>query len=75
MYKLVKISPIGRRSEVTTDFDPEGLIAAGEALQKKFPREQFGVADEFGFFVWPERLAKAHLNPERFYPIEKQEYV
>ena len=75
MYILVKISPIGRRSAVASDFDPDGLIAAGEALQKKFPGEQFGVADDVGFFVWPERLSKAHVNPERYCPIEKQEYV
>jgi hypothetical protein len=62
-YKLVKISPTGIRSFIADDYDPAGLIAAGEALLKKHPGEQFGVADELGFFIWPERWASAHKNP------------
>jgi hypothetical protein len=63
MYKLVKIPPNGRRQDVAADPDPETMILAGTAMQKKFPKEQFGVTDEFGFYLWPERLAKPHLTP------------
>lgn len=62
MYKLVKISPLGKRSDIASDYDSEGLIDAGIRMMKKFPGEQFGVSDELGFFVWPERWAKAHKN-------------
>jgi hypothetical protein len=62
-YQLVKISPTGIRSFVADDYDAGCLINACEALLKKFPGEQFGVADERGFFIWPPRWAHAHKNP------------
>lgn len=75
MFKLVKISPIGKRSELSASFDPEGLINLGELFSRSHPGEQYGVADECGFFVWPERWANAHIGPKAYHPLVKEEYL
>lgn len=74
VFKLVKLSPIGKRDDITTGFDSESLIELAQLLQKKDPGGRFGVTDNVGFFVWPEKLARAHIPPAFYTPLVKQEY-
>lgn len=75
MYRLVKISPIGRQSDVAMDFAPDSLIEAGTQLQHRSPSDKFGVIDKHGFYVWPPHLATSRIGPDVFDPIVKQEYI
>jgi hypothetical protein len=58
-FRLVKVSPIGKRTDIITSFESESLIEAGENLAKKNPGVQFAVTDELGFFIWPSKLKSA----------------
>jgi hypothetical protein len=73
VYKLVRIAPAGKQGDIALDFAPEALIEAGIQLQRKRPSDQFGVLDTNGFFVWPPKLATAHINPLEYHPIVKQD--
>lgn len=57
-FRLVKVSPLGKRADIITSFESESLIEAGEALSKKSPGVQFAVADERGFIIWPEHIKR-----------------
>lgn len=59
-YFLVKVSPIGKREEISSSFESESLIASGEQLKKKNPDMLFAVTDEFGFYIWPEDMIKTY---------------
>jgi hypothetical protein len=74
MYKLVKIKPTGIRITIIDDQDKDSLIAASIMMEKKNPEDKFGVTDSLGFFVWPEKLAQAHIEPASYDPIVPDRY-
>ncbi len=55
-FRLVKVLPLGKRIDISSSFESESLIEAGEDLAKKNPGLQFAVTDEQGFFIWPSKL-------------------
>ena len=75
MYKLVSIAPAGKTGDIAMDAAPDALIEAGIQLQLKRPSDRYAVLDTNGFFVWPPKLATAHMNPEEFHPLTKQDVV
>jgi hypothetical protein len=57
-FRLVTISPLGKRTELLTSFESVSLIEAGVLLAKKNPSLQFAVADDLGFIIWPDKIKK-----------------
>jgi hypothetical protein len=66
MFKLVKIKPTGIRIAVTEDNDDSYLIETAKILMKKSPAEQYGVTDNLGYFVWPEKLTQAYIESKQY---------
>lgn len=55
-FRLLIISPFDKCTVVLSEYESEVLMAAGEELMRKNPGIQFGIADEQGYFIWPEEL-------------------
>ena len=71
--KLVKIKPTGIRITITDDHDESYLIETARQLIQK-TGDQYGVIDNLGFFVWPDKIAQAHIPPDRYGPAIPDRY-
>jgi hypothetical protein len=74
MFTLVKIAPNGVRSNITTDFDEGILITTAHMLKQKNQDDQYGVVNDHGFFIWPDKLTQAHIEPAQYDPIIPDRY-
>lgn len=56
-YRLIQVSPHGRCTEIAYSQDVEQLKATGSEAMERHTDMEYGIVDEDGYFVWPEKHA------------------
>jgi len=57
-YRLVKISLSGRCSIISNSQSIDDLTAVCIEVMKKNPGYDYGIVDEDGYFLWPDKYKK-----------------
>lgn len=57
-FRLMRISPYGRCKEIAYNPNIELLKATCGEVVKIFPDVDYGIVDDNGYFVWPEKLVE-----------------
>lgn len=57
-FRLMQISPNGRCKEIAYNQNIEQLKATCVEVMKIFPDVDYGIVDDTGYFIWPEKFVE-----------------